>query len=200
MTRRREIETSENSVLAERQHEDGRRRIQLTQRERQALARRERAEAAAALFLDLEEGRTYQEIAAELGISVSSLKDLTKTAEFDEAYSALYVELGHDPRFQAAQSAIGNMLPVAVTQLKSLLVNPNTPAGTRYKVIEKIFALNGLNDPAPQASDRKELAEFLAERNINIENVGIFVPPDYLQSYEQIVEGQVIERTEEDTD
>ena len=195
MTRRRLKEIGQ--VFEDRQYADGRRKIKLRQSERQALVRQQRAEAAAALFLDLEVGRTWAEIAQELGLSPNQLRDLTKTEEFDAAYTMLFAELGHDPRFRAAQAAVGDLLPLAVRELKALLTGPRTPAGVKLKAVEKVLALNGLSNSPPPHSDRQELAEFLGRHNLSLTQVNNFnVPPEYAErmgSIHEVVEGQVRE-------
>ena len=108
------------------------------------ISSRRTAAAAAALFLDLKENHTWKRIAEELGLSASQLRDLTKTREFDEAYERLFAELGHDPRYRAAQAKISDMLPLAIEKLADLLVSPSTSPGTRLKAIEKVIQLNGL--------------------------------------------------------
>lgn len=166
-------------VFEERQLPDGRRKITLRKAERRQLKKQQLAEAAAALFLDLEHERTWADIANELGLSTSKLRDLTKSPEFDSAYNKLFAELGHDPRYKAAQGHISDMLPVAVRELKNLLSSPNTPAGVRLKAIERILLLNGLHEPQEQHSDRQELVKFLVEHRINVEAVGLPLPNDY---------------------
>ena len=122
---------------------------------------------------------SWADVARELDLSPSQLRDLTKTAEFDAAYNQLFAELGHDPRFRAAQGAVADMLPLATVELKRLLTGTRTPAGVRLRAIERIFSLNGLNEPQQQGNDRQELARFLVEHHITLESVGIVVPPEY---------------------
>lgn len=55
------------------------------------------------------------------------MQTLTKSADFDEAYNALRAELGNDPRYKAAQSRIGDLLPLAVEGLYSILSSLRTP-------------------------------------------------------------------------
>jgi hypothetical protein len=197
MTRRKLKDAHIGEVFDDRQYADGRRKIKLRQSERQALVRQQRAEAAAALFLDLEVGRTWAEIAQELGLSPHQLRDLTKTEEFDAAYGMLFAELGHDPRFRAAQAAVGDLLPLAVRELKALLTGPRTPAGVKLKAVEKVLALNGLSNSPPPHSDRQELAEFLGRHNLSLTQVNNFnVPAEYAQrmgNIHEVVEAQVKE-------
>lgn len=142
------------------------------------LKRRRLAEAASAMFLDLDNPRTWQQIADELKVGVDMLKDLSKSPEFDEAYNALMADIGHDPRFKAAQAALADMLPIANQKLKSLLTNPNTPATALIRAIENVQRLNGLVEPQQQGSERRELAEFLKNHDINI-NFNLGIPQEY---------------------
>jgi hypothetical protein len=197
MSRPKLKDTSPTGPLDERRLPDGRRKIKLRKAERQQLLRNQLAEAAAALFLDLEEERTWAEIAQELQISPTQLRDLTKSPEFNEAYCALFAELGHDPRFRAAQASLSDLLPVAILQLRKILTQPSTSAGVRLRAVEKVLQLNGLKEPEQQASDRKALAEFLVTHNIRLESVGMYVPKEYEEAYSDVVDGEVAEPPEE---
>ena len=183
-------------VLAE-LRPNGHRKISLTKKERSQMQLQAQCEAAAALFLDLETDRTYAQIAEELGLTVARLKDITKKPEFDAAYNQLHAELGHDPRFRAAQGAMADMLPLAIRQLKSLLSGTQTPAGVRLKAIEAVMKLNGLQEPQPQGTDRQELAKFLVEHHVTLDAVGMIVPDEYRQAYEgamsDVVEGEIVD-------
>jgi hypothetical protein len=186
MSRPKLADVETNGVLAGRRLPDGRRRITLRRAEREALQRQERAEAAAALFLDLKENHTWKQIAEELDLSASQLRDLTKTREFDEAYERLFAELGHDPRYRAAQAKISDMLPLAIEKLADLLVSPNTSPGTRLKAIEKVIQLNGLEGQKQDKSDRQEIINFLQQNNINLGEMGIAVPTEYEDALEAV--------------
>jgi hypothetical protein len=101
-------------VMAERLLPSGKRRLSLIKSEKKAIHRSLMIERAVALFLDIDHDHTWDEIARELGVSMVSLKDLTKSDEFVEKYSEFYAELGHDPRLRASQAALVDMLPAAV--------------------------------------------------------------------------------------
>lgn len=190
MSKRKVDPDKVSGALAQRTDENGRRHIKLTIRERQALRRQEQATAAAFFFLDLQQSRTWKEIADEMGLSPHQLRDLTKTEEFDTAYNDLFVELGKDPRYKAAQAALADMVPLAVHELKSLLTSPRTPAGTRLKAIEKIISLNGIENIAPQQSNRQELVTFLIKNDINIESVGITLPEMYQDVIDDVIDAE----------
>lgn len=165
-------------VLAERQHPDGRRKIQLRKNERRELQQQHLIEAAVALFLDISVGRTWNQIAEELGITVQKLKDLTKSQEFEATYSAMFAELGHDPRYKATQGWLLDMLPVAMRQLNDLLVNPQTPATARLNAIKMVLDLTNVNvEPQGKDSERKEMMKFLWESKGEV-----VIPPEFQEA------------------
>jgi hypothetical protein len=193
MTSRKLKNITPTGVLAERKKPDGvRRKIKLTQDERQALKRSRLAEAAAAMFLNIEEPMTWAQIATELGMSLGALRDLTKSEEFNEKYSALFPELGHDPRYRAAIGAIGNMLPKAVNRLDELLSGSRVPAAVTMKAIEKILAINGVENLKPAQSDRADLVKFLETKGVTIQTLNVNVPPEYAEAMRtyQVIEGE----------
>ena len=183
----------------ERRLADGRRQISLTRNDRRAIARRTKCEAAASLFLDLEAKHTWKEIAEELGISLSALKDLTKSQEFDEVYNKLYADISHDPRYKAVQGAISDMLGLATDKLRRLLESDRTPATVALNAVKTVYEYAGIRPPDEVQSERRALAEFLAKHN---ETVGtpLEVPEDYEAAMERygvsIVEGEVEDITE----
>ena len=185
-------------VLAnpERQYEDGRRMIKLRRGEQRELRERQLVEGAIALFLDLEGYRTWDQIAEELGISTSKLRDLTKSDLFDELYNKMFGELGHDPRYLAAQAELSNLLPVALRELKRLLTSENTPPTTRLKAVENIIRWNQLEIKQQQVSNRRELAEFLDEVQVG-NTINIILPAEYEKAMEEadIIEGELVEES-----
>jgi hypothetical protein len=191
MTHRKVEPENVTGVLAERTNSKGR-RVKLTKKERQDFIRLQRAEAAAALFLDLDQALTWPQIAEKLEISLHQLKDISKSPEFDEAWNRLFSELGHDPRYKAAQGALADMLPLAITELRTLVSSSRTAAGTKLKAIEKIIALNGLENLQPTQSDRQDLVEFLTNKNINIGEVKITLPEQYA-GLEDEIQAEVVD-------
>ena len=195
---------SPTGPLAERRLPDGRRRINLRGDERSRLARQEMIERAVALFLDLERGRTWAEIASELGISVVTLKKLTKEKEFEEVYNQHFVELGHDPRLQATKAALVDLLPLAVRRLKGLLTEGTTPPTVLLNAIKEVMHYNGLAEAKGAGSDKRELADFLKEANVQIGEVNLnqtnIVPAEYRQyvdDLQQPIEGEFSEKTDD---
>ena len=105
MTRPRLDDAPMSGVFQEdRRLPDGRRQIQLRAHERRDIQQQRLFEGAAALFLDLDQKHTWRQIADELGISLSKLKDLTKSEEFEDVYNALLADISHDPRYRATQA------------------------------------------------------------------------------------------------
>jgi len=181
-------------IFDERRTDDGRRRIQLTNRERQELVERKLIEGAVALYLNLNAKLTNAQIADELGITKKQLKRLTNTELFVELYNEHFIELGHDPRLKAVKSAITDLLPDAYEQMGNLLRSANTPGGTKARLIMDIFKLCGIRPADPQTSDKRELAEFLKEQNINIKELHVHnVPDSYQAALERAEEGDVEE-------
>ena len=196
MTKRKVDPNLVTGALANRQTSKGR-RVKLTKAERESFIRQQRAEHAAVLFLDLDEARTWAQIAEEMELSPHQLRDLTKTEEFDEAYNRLFAELGHDPRYKAAQGALADMLPLAVHQLKGLLTGERVAAGTKLRAIEKVISLNGLENMQPAQSDRQELVAFLVENNINLDGMKIVLPNEYAEVEGEVIEGDYKDSTPE---
>lgn len=190
MSKRKVDPTKVTGVLKDRMTAHGHRRLKLNKAEREALKRQELATTAAYLFLDLDTPRSLTEIAREMDMSIHQVREVTKTEEFDIAYNDLFLELGKDPRYKAAQGALADMLPIAMGQLKDLLTSTRTPAGTRLKAIEKIMNLNGLENIAPQQSNRQELVEYLVENNINIDAVNIALPEMYASQMDEVIEAE----------
>lgn len=174
---------------------DGRRQLHLTKAERKALRRRQLIEGAIALYLNLEGRRTNQEIADELGVSAKTLKLLTKDPMFIDLYNEHFIELGHDPRLKAIKAGLTNLLPAAFEQLSAIVENPQgVPWPVRKWAIAKIIELNGIEPPKDiQSSDRKELADFLKERSINLTQVNINLPAEYNQALDLVESGKIVE-------
>jgi len=191
------------TALEQRQTTDGRRLLQLNNDEREAFAVREQTERAVMLFLDLTTGHTYPQIAAELEISVKQLKVLTRTALFEEIYNEHFEQLGHDPRLKVAEAKLGDLLPVAVAELQTLLTARATPAAVKMKAIERILEYNGVKPQKAGESSRRELADFLKDAGVGQTTIGevhIHNPPAnpaYDQAMarleESVVEGEARE-------
>ena len=84
---------------------NNRRHLNLNRGEREALLRQRTIEQAVALFLDLENDRSWAEIAAELDMSVSSLKRLSQSPDFMTVYEDALATIGHDPRLMSVTAS-----------------------------------------------------------------------------------------------
>jgi hypothetical protein len=104
------------------------------------------------------------------------------------------IEIGHDPRYKAAMSHLRDMLPLAVKTHRELLTNAETPATVKMKAVELVYKLNGVNEPDNPASDRQELARWLTGKDINLTQLNIAIPPEYMDSYKELFGNEVVER------
>jgi hypothetical protein len=162
--------------------------------ERRELIKQRKVETAVALFLDLNEDHSWEEIAKKCGLSLIGLKDLTKTEEFMQVYNAHFAELGHDPRLKATQAALTDLLSPAIRAIREILVSPTAPASAKAKAAFEIIRLNGVEAIDPRGTDKTELHEFLRKSGVNIEQMNITLPPEYLEKgVAEIIEGQVRE-------
>jgi len=168
-----------SGVLDERRKPDGRRRIKLTNAERDQMRRQRLMEGAAALFMDLERPRSWPQIAEELGLTLAQLKDLTRDEKFEQIYDDMFAAAQHDPRYKATQAALIDMLPAAAKRLREILLDGTDNASLR--AIELLFKQTAIAiAPPDQGSDRKELAEFLVTHQIRLD-----VPPVYKEALEK---------------
>lgn len=179
-------------TLDERRTEDGKRKLMLTQAERDTLTRNQMIERAVTLYLDLEEARSQREIADELGITVAELKYMTQSEEFKVVYEEYFSELGHDPRLKATRAGLVDLLPLAYSRFRGILESPTTPATVLLKAVEKVLELNGVKPQAGKVSDRKELADFLGSE-VNLTQVNITVSDEYKEALDEVIEGQIVE-------
>jgi Trp operon repressor len=181
-------------TLEERRTQDGKRRLMLTQEERNALTYNQVVERAVSLYLDLEDARSQREIAEELGMTVAELKYLTQSEDFKVVYEQYFSELGHDPRLKATRAGLVDLLPLAYSRFRGILESPTTPATVLLKAVEKVLELNGVKPEASKISDRKELAEFLGNPGLNLTQVNITVSDEYKEALDDVIEGQVAEK------
>lgn len=179
-------------AMAERVLPSGKRALQLRKSERKELQRQQQIETAVALFLDVNEDHKWDEIAEACGLSLTGLKDLTKTEEFMTVYNEHFAELGHDPRLKATQAALTDLLSPAIRAIRGVLTDPMAPASAKVKAAFEVIRLNGLEAIDPKGMDKSELHEFLLKAGVNIENMNINLPPDYIEKgVNDIVDGQV---------
>jgi len=185
--RKRNDQIEHKGVLAERFRTDGKRSIRLTATERNEIQHHQLIERAVALFLDVNEAHSRREIAQELGISAAKLSDLTKSEEFMAIYSQYYSELGHDPRLQAVQIAVSDMLPMATKALKEMLLDEETPSSTKLQVIKEIFKAAGVSAPESKKSDKAEVVEFLKGAGVNID-MSVVLPPKFEEAMKEVID------------
>jgi hypothetical protein len=171
---------------------DGRRAIKLRQSERDSIQQESMVETAVAMFLDLAHEHTWEEIASTLGISVPTLKKLTKSQEFTDKYNEHFADLGHDPRLKAGQAALVDILPTAIRELRNLITNPETPSTVKLGAIKEVIRLNGIEPSEGRQSDNAEFASFLKASGINVEqaNISLQIPAEYQKVIDQYVDGQ----------
>lgn len=196
--RHKKLENLElTGAMADRVLPSGKRALKLRKNERKELQQRQQIETAVALFLDIQEDHTWEEIAEACGLSLMGLKDMTKTEEFMRVYNEHFAELGHDPRLKATQAALTDLLSPAIRAIRNVLTDDNAPASAKMKAAFEIIRLNGLEAIDPKGNDKSELQDFLLKAGVNIENMNINLPPEYIEKgVADIIEGQVREITD----
>jgi hypothetical protein len=177
-------------VLALRQHPDGRRKIKLRNSERAALERQRLIEGAVALFLDTTVGRSWAEIAEQLHISPMKLRDITKSEEFEKAYDLMFAEIGHDPRYKAAQGAIMDLVTPAIAELRSIIVNRGATPATKVKAIELALKVAKLELKPPEESDRTDIIKWTEEHRTEVQIPKEFLDAAQKYGLDRVVEGQ----------
>jgi Trp operon repressor len=177
-------------TLDERRTADGKRKLMLTEAERESLVQNQLIERAVSLYLDLEEARSQRDIADELGLTVKQLKYMTQSEQFKEKYEEYFSELGHDPRLKATRAGLVDLLPLAYSRFRGLLESTQTPATVLLKAVEKVLELNGVQQQVGKVSDRKELAEFLGGANLT--QINITVNEEYQEALEDVIDGQLV--------
>lgn len=186
-----------SGAMAERVLPSGKRAIKLRKDERKELKKRQQLETAVAMFLDLNEDHSWEEVAEACGLSLIGLKDLTKTEEFMQVYNEHFAELGHDPRLKASQAALTDLLAPAIRAIRSVLSDSQAPASAKMKAAFEVIRLNGLEAIDPKGTDKSELQEFLKNAGVHIENMNITLPPEYIEKgVMDIIDGQVRDITD----
>ncbi len=170
-----------------REYREGQRHINLTQGERAALAENLLIERAIAMFLDLDQDRTWKQIADELGISMSELKRLTKKPEFQRIYDETTVAIGHDPRIQAVASGMSDLLPLAYRRMRELLTKDDVRDDVRLKAVLEVMKANHVGEDGG-VEDPRELTNFLKANGVRVEGDMIVIaglPDDYRKAFEK---------------
>ena len=172
--------------------DEGRRHLNLNQGERDALLRQRTIERAVSLFLDLENDRSWSQIAAELDISVSALKRLSQSPDFTTVYEDALATVGHDPRLQAVTSSLGDLLPAARRRLQTLITSTDTPDGVALKAIERLFEWTGANQQQ-EIDDPNALRNFLGQHGVQVQGdlqiVNLSIPAEYQQAFSRFLGG-----------
>ena len=170
------------------------RHINLTAPERTELAERLQIESAIAMFLDLEQDRTWRQIADAMGISISELKRMTRKPEFQRIYDETTVALGHDPRLQAVVSQLPDLLPVAFTQLRRILTAVDTRDDVRLKAILEVMKMNKVGEDQA-TEDPMELSNFLRSNNVQVKGdviMNMGVPPEYAAAFRKFTGTDIV--------
>ena len=178
-----------------REYREGQRHINLTIGERQDLAENLQIEQAVAMFLDLEQDRTWKQIAEELGISVSELKRLTRKPEFQKIYDQTTVAIGHDPRLQAVTSSLPDLLPIAFRGLKAMLTGADIRDDVKLKAIIKVLELNQVGKDQG-VEDPRELSNFLSVHNIRVDGdviVNMGVPEEFQAAFRKFTGTDIVD-------
>jgi hypothetical protein len=171
---------------------DGRRRLALTDRERKEFLKREKTERLVSMYLTLEGAMTRSEMAEELDITVRQLKTITESDLFKELYEEQFSTLGQDPRLQAVQQGLSDLLPQAFVELRRALSNEDVPWTVKFNAIKEVLKLNGIIAKTPAMSDRKELAEFLGSAGINIGEMNVNVSHEYQDAVDRAEAGDIV--------
>ena len=187
--------------LARRTTEDGRRRLQLNAKERANYRESLLIDRLVLMILTLDENsKTYEEMAEELDITVAQLKNLTRTEEFQERYNQHFMELGQDPRVEITQSRIVELLPQVFLQMQEGLTDPEVPWTAKWKIMEKVLDLAGIDKPDLIDNERKEIEEFLLNKSESEDSIQIIIPGKYMETMEKYNQGETIDNAVEDED
>jgi hypothetical protein len=147
-------------------------------------------------FLDLENDRSREEIAEDLGLSMIQLRYLTSSKEFEERYNEFFFEITNDPTIKAVKHKIvEDLLPKAYRTLDALLSSAATKDTVRLKAALETLKLSGVEPNKNIQHDRRELAKFLADKTVNFNQINVSVPPDFKEAYEATlpIEGEYAE-------
>jgi hypothetical protein len=149
------------------------------------------------MFLDFNEGVSRKDILERLGMTAVQLRAITSSEDFEQKYNEQFLELRAHPTIRAVQSQIiDELLPKAYLVFEQILDNVKAPSSVRLKAAQEVMAKAGIQALDPQKSNRQELASYLAQNAVNIENVNIQVPipPEFQEAVDQteVIEGEII--------
>lgn len=169
-----------------------RRHINLTSGERDGFLTSQNIELAVSYFLDLEQDRTVKQIAEEMGMSVSALKRLTLSPEFQSVYDETLMGLGHHPRLQAVNANLPELMPLAYQALKTVLTGPRVAATAKVQAVKLLFDTLHISD-ARKDEDPAPLNNFLQANGVSIQgsghtiNVNLPIPEEYRAAFERLM-------------
>jgi len=137
------------------------------------------------MYLDLEGGHTKADMLETLGITQYELSTLVKSEEFEEAYNEYFLEIASHPTIKAVQhQLVEDLLPRAFRELQALLGAESE--NVRMKVIFEIFKLAGVRPVEPSKTQRRDFADFLERKSINVD-LNITIPDQYADAMDAVV-------------
>jgi hypothetical protein len=181
---------------------EGAQHLNLTKGERQELARNLVIERVVSMFLDLEEDRTWKQIAEEVGLSYPQLKRLTQSPEFRKVYDEATVSIGHDPRLQAITTALPNLLPLAFRKIRTILTNPGTRDDVALKAALEVMKINKIGDQLV-ADDPRDLQNFLKANNVKLEGdivVNVGIPEEFRKAFQKFTGTDIVDAIARDVE
>jgi hypothetical protein len=116
--------------------------------------------------------------------------DITKSEEFEKAYDLMFAEIGHDPRYKAAQGAIMDLVTPAIAELRSIIVNRGASPATKVKAIELALKVAKLELKPPEESDRTDIIKWTEEHRTEVQIPKEFLDAAQKYGLDRIVEGQ----------
>lgn len=152
------------------------------------------------MFLDLEQSRTRKEIEDELGLTPNQFRAITLAPEFAELYNSMFLEMRAHPGIQAVQAKLLDyLLPQSFQVMSEALTKAGVPWSVKLKAALEVWRMAGIKPVDSVANDRNEMAEFLANKGIQINNFFVAPPPEYQAALEKyaVVEGEVEEIEEQ---
>jgi hypothetical protein len=178
-----------------RETKPGSRHLNLTKSERTELATQQQIERVVVMFLDLEQDRTWKQIAEEAGMTFSQLKKLVNRPEFQKVYDEATVAIGHDPRLRAITTALPNLLPLAYRRLTNILADESVRPDITLKAINDVMRLNHVGEEK-EFGDPREMKNFLQQNNVKLEGdmiVNLNVPKEFQDAFRKFTNKEVLE-------
>src|SRR5689334_16452267 len=170
-----------------------RRKLNLNKSSREELLQKRQIELAVSYFLDLEQDRTVKQIAEEMGITVSALKRLTNSPQFQEVYDEYMMQLGHHPRLQALSTQLPELAPLAFQALKRMLM-PGTAHTAQVSAIKLLFDTLQIGSQVRE-EDPVALTNFMQSKGVTVQNNNFIfnIPNEYRQAFQRWMGGDVVD-------